>query len=441
MRLRTIGVSIVAAALLAPATTMAVDYPPPSDPGQPTKRPSGGKTLKVCKKGKRCFKTIQKAVNAAKRGDTIKIANGKYHEGVKIKGRKKEYLRLIGNKKNPRKVVIDSKGVKGAAAQNGVIVNGANNVTLTGLFAQHYKGNGFFAVNVTGYDFSHLVAGNGGSYGIYAFNSKGGRITDSEAFYNNDGGFYIGQTPVQTKPRRTFTKNLTSWGNVIGWSGTNMRYVTITQSKFFNNAVGIVPNALDSEKFPPAEDNVIYGNEVFWNNFDYTKGAPFKLRDSATSFPYPPGTGIILFGGRRNRVENNVVYGNWLTGSVTITQFVLEQKDAADPVGNLWRGNQFGLNGTDLNGYDMFYDGGGSDNCFADNVLHSPNIPSDGENPFAVCPFTGENTHRSDVLNLAAEWVLDPVGSHWIRHDHAPKPGYNPLELWTKDYDPGSAVR
>ena len=41
-----------------------------------------------------------------------------------------------------------------------------------------------------------------------------------------------------------------AWGNVLGFSGTNMRYMTITKSRWFNNGAGIVPNALDSEKLP-----------------------------------------------------------------------------------------------------------------------------------------------------------------------------------------------
>ena len=108
-------------------------------------------------------------------------------------------------------------------------------------------------------------------------------MRDSEAYYNNDAGFYIGQTPAQDKPIRSIVDNIESWGNPLGWSGTNMRYVTITKSRFYNNAAGIVPNALDSEKFPPAEDNVIRGNEIFWNNFNFHKGAPFKIREEGTA--------------------------------------------------------------------------------------------------------------------------------------------------------------
>ncbi|MEA2468737.1 MAG: hypothetical protein QOJ57_2863, partial [Thermoleophilaceae bacterium] len=354
-------------------------------------------------------------------------------------GQKKAYLRLIGNPKKPRSVVIDMKGAKGAKAQNGVLINSAPNVEVSGFYAKSYKANGFFAVNTSDYDLNHLVAGYGGGYGIYAFNSKGGRITDSEGFYNNDSGFYVGQTPKQTKPKRTFAKNLVAWGNVIGWSGTNMRYTTITKSRFFDNAVGIVPNALDSEKFPPAEDNVIADNDVFWNNFNYDKGAPFTKRQSATGFPYPPGTGIVLFGGRRNIVQNNRVYGNWLVGISTLKQFVLEQQDAADTIDNKIEGNKLGLGGADLNGYDLFYDGSGSGNCWGDNELHSPNIPEDNHT-IAACPFTGANAFDPDLDSLAIQWVGDPTGAHWVRHEHVAKPGYNPLEEWNSSFDPGSAV-
>src|SRR3954447_13017148 len=108
-----IPAAVVACALLAPSSALAVSYGGTSNPAGPGKPPKHTKTLNVCKKGKkgkRCFRKIQKAVNAAKRGDTIRVANGVYHEGVTVKGSKKDYLRLIGNTKHPRKVVIDSRG-------------------------------------------------------------------------------------------------------------------------------------------------------------------------------------------------------------------------------------------------------------------------------------------------------------------------------------------
>ena len=54
-------------------------------------------------------------------------------------------------------------------------------------------------------------------------------MANSEAYYDNDAGFYIGQTPQQAKPIRSIVRNVDGWGNPIGFSGTNMRYVTITK--------------------------------------------------------------------------------------------------------------------------------------------------------------------------------------------------------------------
>ena len=95
------------------------------------------------------------------------------------------------------------------------MINGANDVTVQGITTHSYFANGFFAVNVDGYVMDHLRAYGGAktgsnSYGLYAFNSVGGTMTNDEAYYNTDAGFYIGQTPVQVKPKTTIVKNVSS---------------------------------------------------------------------------------------------------------------------------------------------------------------------------------------------------------------------------------------
>ena len=105
-----------------------------------------------------------------------------------------------------------------------------------------------------------------------------------------------------------------------------MRYVTITNSRFYNNAAGLVPNALDSEKFPPAEDNIIRGNQIFWNNFNFHKGAPFKIREDGTAALVPVGTGVLLLAGRRNTVEDNQIYGNWNAG-VALVEGIIDLEE------------------------------------------------------------------------------------------------------------------
>src|SRR4051794_9624573 len=374
--------ALAIAALLAPAAASAQDYPDPQKPAPVQSMPSGPhKTFTVCKDKGCKFTTIQKAVNKAKPGDTIRVRNGVYRESVKINGSKKHHLRLIGNPAHPEKVLLRARG----NMQNGILVNAANEVTVDGFMTRDYKSNGFFFTNLTGYTMNHLIARHTGVYGLYAFNTIGGRMLNSEAYYANDGAFYIGQTPPQAKPVRSIVSNVEGWGSPLGFSATNMRYVTITRSRFYNNAAGIVPNALDSEKFPPPEDNEIIDNDIFWNNFNYHTGKPpFAVRENTTAALVPVGTGVLLLGGRGNRIENNRIHGNYLAGVAAIEGILLEKHpDARSLERNIVRNNQLGQGGADINGHDIMYDGNGSDNCFSMEGVSSM-FPADGST-FAGC--------------------------------------------------------
>ena len=94
------------------------------------------------------------------------------------------------------------------------------------------------SINAVGYKLTNLVADHTGVYGVYAFNSKGGEMSHSKARYNSDAGFYIGQTPQQSNPIRSVVRDVESWGNPIGFSATNMRYVTITRASSSTTASG-----------------------------------------------------------------------------------------------------------------------------------------------------------------------------------------------------------
>jgi hypothetical protein len=423
--------ALAAGLLSLPAAAAAQEpspgYPEAGNPGRVAPAPKGkGKTRTVCKRGCR-FSRIQAAVNRSRPGDTVRVRNGVYREAIRIRGARKRHLKLIGNPKAPGKVVLKGSSSK----QNGVLVDGADAVTVRGFKAENYAANGFFFVNVVGYTARDLIAARTGVYGIYAFNSKGGTMRHSEAYYTSDAGFYIGQTPEQARPIRSIVRNVDGWGNAIGFSGTNMRYVTITGSRFYNNAAGIVPNGLDSEKFPPAEDNVIRGNEIFWNNFDFHQGAPFDARTSGVAAIAPVGSGVVLLGGRGNLVEGNQIFGNFAVGVVLIEDLLLQKNvQARVLVGNVVRDNAFGLGGADLNGRELAYDGNGSDNCFSGNTGVSVTIPADAST-LAACPHSGPNAFSAELQQQLYAQAGEAAVAQWIRHPHAPRPGIEPLELYT----------
>ncbi|MEA2400927.1 MAG: hypothetical protein QOK00_1330 [Thermoleophilaceae bacterium] len=435
-----VWLAVLAALLLVPASATAGNYPPPSDPGSGTGKSHGkGQTLTVCKRG--CdYKNIQKAIDAASGKDTIRVKKGTYRESVQIVGSRYDGLKLIGDPKHRDRVVLDGKSLKSGDAQNAVLLNNADDVTVRGFHAVHYKANCFFATNLQDYVLDQLEAERCGVYGVYAFNSKGGVMSNSEAYYNPDSGFYVGQTPPQKgRKKRTLVKNVSSWGNVLGFSGTNMRYTTITKSRWFNNGAGIVPNVLDSEKYYPPTGNVLSDNDVFWNNFNFYFGAPFKIpQQSAASIPYPIGIGILLFGSQNTVVENNRIFGNYLGGFAEVPAVQLsgnadpKKNEASILRNNTVRGNDFG-GGNDLNGRDMLYDGSGSGNCFEGNTTRSPNLPANN-GTFVACPGPNPNVTDPAVLPLALTIGLgdpkDPASfeKNWIKHPHPARKGVKPLE-------------
>jgi hypothetical protein len=422
--------AVAAALLCVPAVAHAQQYPEPSRPQGTSGAPKGPfSTLRVCKTTCR-YKTIQSAVNAADAGDTVRIAKGTYREGVKIVGARKRHLKIIGDLHQPLNVVIQAPA-SGAKAQNGILVNGADKVTIKGIKTRGQKANGVFVTNVDGYTLDRLIAEKTGVYGIYVFNSKGGTLTNSLAYYVRDGAYYIGQTPPQTRPKRTIVRNVVGWGSVLGFSATNMRYVTITKSRFFNNAVGIAPNALDSEKDPPAEDNVIRDNDVFWNNFDVYRAAPFEARAN-DDFVYPPGTGVILLSGRNNLIENNRIWGHWLGGYVGVQNIFLKATGAIDMIDNVVRGNRFGLDGLDKNGRDMVYTGSGQGNCFDGNTGVETTVPDDPAG-FPACPGPDNQDSEPPLVLLFNSGVEKKYRENWIVTQHTPIQGIEPLS----DYQPG----
>jgi hypothetical protein len=392
---------------------------------------AAAKTLQVCHDDCR-YKTIQDAVDASRKGDTVKVQPGSYREGVIVVGHKHDKLTLTGNPIDPNQVKLVGNGLRGAPAHNAVAISGANNVTVEGFFARGFKTNGFYVEEASGYTFDSLIAQRDGEYGLFAFNAIGGAMTNSTASEFNDSGFYVGQTPVQKHPRRTTIANVTAFLNVLGYSGTNSRYVDIRDSTWFNNGDGIVPNSLDTERFPPNADNRISGNRVFWNNFNYYLGAPFKNRKTAIAngeIPYPVGVGILLHGGRGNQVAGNQVFGNWLAGLAMLDAFQLKKAAQRPLLNNVVAANDFGLGSTDLNGRDIAYDGGGSGNCFQDNQNVATVFPSDGSTIVPCTQPPTPNVFNQDARDQEIMWTTDAnheVG--WIPHPHAPQPGLTPIE-------------
>jgi Right handed beta helix region len=397
------------------------------------------KSLTVCKHGCR-YSTIQGAVSASGKNATIKVKPGTYVEGVIVQGHRHDGLRIIGATKNPAKVLIEGKNAKGpgGAAQNGIEGDGVDNLVLENMKAEHFAANGFYVNGCSNYLFKNLIGAFEHAYGLFAFRCIGGRMTHSTGYGNGDSAFYVGGTPFEKKPVETLIDHDIAYENILGYSGTNSKYVTIENGQFYNNGTGIAPNTLVSEPFEPTEDGVIKNNLIFWNNFDYyRKTSPVKTVSSGVGparIQYPVGVGVLIFGGTGWVVKDNSIFGNFLIGGSTVSDPTNKTGKAIN-VGNQFINNQMGAAFNDANGADFFNDGSGHGSCFANNGTVTLYSAADAPDStlYPTCPATngtGKTTGDPDQLAVVAQIVSQTTGQEkfWHVHTHPARPGVKPFE-------------
>jgi len=379
--------ALLALAMLAvPASAVA---------GKGGKGKHKNKALVVCKHGCK-YRTISKAVKKAgktkKTDDMIKVKPGKYVEGVQVLGKKYKGLTIAGTSKNAEKAIIEGKNAQLpgglGVANNGIEIADASNVTIKNLWVRNFQTNGVFWHDTNTDDnkatCKNSVAKNvdvsfNRSYGLFMFGCEGGSFNESQGWGHGDSAYYIGATPFQDNPKKTVLKNLNGYENVLGYSGTNSKYVTIKDSNFYNNGIGLVPNTLDSEPFEPSGSGVIKDNNIFWNNFNYFLDAsPVKTVSNGLgtlppelgggTLQYPTGIGVALFGSDGWKVTDNDIFGNFMWGVAMFSDPVGNEGDDALSQNNQVTDNEMGRDGTDTNGhYDFWVDGSGSGNCFSGN--------------------------------------------------------------------------
>ncbi len=417
----------------------------------------GRDVFKVCKHGCR-YDSIQKAVDKVKKGkeSVVRIKPGTYHEGVILSGHKYDKLLITGTKA-PKKTKLNGKNarIQGQPAQNGIDAVNVDGLKIKKLWAKNYPTNGFF-VHADPGDHCHGFAmvkdwaSFNGSYGLFAKHCTGGKITHSKGWGHGDSAIYIGETPPQKNPKWTDISNDKAFENVLGYSGTNSKYVDIHDSMFYNNGAGIVPNTLDSELFQPNANGKIRNNDVFWNNFNYfLPKSPVHTVSGGLghignrTINYPTGVGVVLFGSDGWLVKNNRIFGNFFWGAASFSD---PFNQAALNENNRLVNNKMGRNGKDTNRFDFYNDGSGKGNCFKGNSSSTFDVTATAEHPkaflYPTCPApnsAGTGTNEGDggitkgqVGGLANYVLSDPPCSQedaWARHKHPKFKGITPIDM------------
>lgn len=234
------------------------------------------------------YSTIQAAVDAAAEDALVLIAPGVYKEAVVVNS-----PNIVIRGKDRNEVILDGE----LENDNGFHVF-ADGVAIENLTVRRYKTNGVFWDGVDGYRGSYLTAYNNGLYGVYAFASVSGQFDHSYASGSPDSGFYIGQCD----PCKGVITDVIAEHSQLGYSGTNASDVTIVNSIWRHNRIGIVPNSQDVEELPPVKDNTVVGNLVYDNDNLQAATADNALYDALV------GSGIAMTGTLDSLVARNRVY-------------------------------------------------------------------------------------------------------------------------------------
>ncbi len=457
-----IATALLAVAILAvPASAVA------------GKNKNKGKTLTVCEHGCK-YNKIQKAVEKAGKSskvETIKVKPGKYVEGVVLDGSKFNGLTIKGTGKTPKKTILEGKNAQLPGglgiANNGIEIDDAKNVTIENMWVRNFATNGVFWRDTNTDDNKNTCKNPVGknvdvsfnrSYGLFTFGCVGGSFIGGEGWGHGDSAYYVGATPFQNDPVKFVINKVESYENVLGYSGTNSKYMNIKNSNFYNNGIGLVPNTLDSEPFEPTGDSVIQNNNIFWNNFNYfLEASPVDTVSNGLGelapgqiLQYPTGIGVALFGADGWTVKNNEIFGNFKWGAAAFSDPFNDGLDAVSE-NNQFLNNNMGRNGTDTNGfYDFWVDGSGSNNCFQGNntstFAPTTNASATLAELYPGCPVpggsqpnpgaTGNSNGNGDMVGQLLDYVLssdsNPAENQeckWNQHPHPPFKDYEPVDI------------
>ncbi|WP_330461238.1 right-handed parallel beta-helix repeat-containing protein [Streptomyces sp. NBC_00820] len=256
--------------------------------------------------------SIQKAVDAARSGDTVLVQAGTYHESVTVKTSGLT-LRGVG----PRTVIVppEKKAAPGSRAAVGCVEGGkgicvvglrdkpVEDVTVSDLKLTGFSGVGLWSLATDRLTVQRVSAEKNGKWGISQEHSTRGVFRNNVARDNGDAGLYLANTTMSetgaTDSRGLVVEGNDLEGNRNGLTVLRLRNLTVQRNHLVGNCTGMI--VIGDENKPRAGALTVRENHVLRNN---------KYCAKTARLPFVQGAGIVLSGAESVSLTHNVIAGN-----------------------------------------------------------------------------------------------------------------------------------
>lgn len=311
--------------------------------------------------------SIQAAVDAAPAGAVIRVEAGTYAEAIVVNT---PGIKLVGARdRKGAGVLIENPG----GEKNGIAVgDGGDGFALVNVTVRGFEENGVFLENVDGFLLAGVTSEDDGEYGLFPVLSSNGVIERCRVSGHSDTGIYVGESHDVT------VRNSVAFGNVNGIEIENSSGVKLLGNETYDNVVGILVVLLPGLEVKTSSDVLVSGNLVRANNH-----VNFAAPGDLASF-VPSGSGILVVGVDRTKVEENTVTENQFTGIAVASTLLLGALAGLPPEAFAdiepnpdrvaIRDNRVTGNGDTspipfLPAVDLLWDGSGTGNCWDGNTF------------------------------------------------------------------------
>ncbi|MCW7942326.1 hypothetical protein AAW14_09795 [Streptomyces hygroscopicus] len=250
--------------------------------------------------------SIQRAVDAARPGDTVLLSAGTYREsirmttsGVTLRGRGRSTV--ISPSTRPGKNAC-------AKAGNGICVEGRDgrpveDTTIRSLTLTGFRKSGLWSSRTTGLTVRQVTAEKNGQWGIAQERGTRALFLDNTARSNGDAGLFLANM-VDVEGGATDTQGAVIArnrleGNRAGLVIKRLRDLTVTKNELTGNCAAVF--VVSDENSPRAGGLTVSDNVIHKNN---------KFCPKTARLPFLKGSGIVLTGAEGTVLTRNVITDN-----------------------------------------------------------------------------------------------------------------------------------